>query len=69
MPMNAPLTVTMGPQAGPIRWLLEDTLIAATPMSLRPEEAGDQLGMNQLLTAFGRWLRGRNPRNGPPLKL
>lgn len=69
MPMNSPLTVTMDPQAGPIRWLLDDTLIAVTARNLTPEEAGDLLGMDQLLTAFGQWLRGRKLRLGPRLGL
>ncbi|WP_152054197.1 hypothetical protein [Tautonia marina] len=56
MPTNTPITVKMDPKEGPVAWLLEDTLIATTGREMTPEEAGDKLGMDQLLAAFGKWM-------------
>jgi len=57
MPTNTPITVRMDPEAGPIAWLLEDTLIATTGRHESPEEAGDTLSMDALLVAFRKWVR------------
>jgi hypothetical protein len=55
MPVNAPLAVIAG-QADRLAWFLGDTLIASTPDSHTPEQAGDALGMDQLLAAHRAWV-------------
>lgn len=59
MPTNAPLTVVMDPQAGPLAWFLGGVLIAPTPRDATPAQAGDALGMDPLLDAHQKWV-GRN---------
>ena len=63
MPTNTPITVTMDPESGPVAWLIDDTLITTTGRELSPEEAGDKLGMDPLLVAFGKWM-GRGSSQG-----
>jgi hypothetical protein len=54
MPTDAPLTVIAG-LGSRLAWFLGDVLIASTPDSHTPEQAGNALGMDQLLAAHRRW--------------
>lgn len=56
MPTNTPITVLMDAKAGDLAWFLGDVLIATTPRHDSPEEAGDRLGMDQLLAAHRKWV-------------